>query len=85
MTLAQPSPARLRETTHPLRGYLYIATATFFWGVSAVMGRAVFTGRLLLRGHAVGSIDPLILSQSRTLYLCSFFCRFCSCQAGGDF
>ncbi len=30
------------------------------------MGRAIFTGRLLLRGHAVGSIDPLILSQSRT-------------------
>lgn len=66
MTLAQPPPARLRETTHPLRGYLYIATATLFWGVSAVMGRAVFTGRLLFRGHAVGSIDPLILSQSRT-------------------
>ncbi len=65
MTSAQPSPAP-PQTTNPFRGYLYIATATLFWGVSAVMGRAVFTGRLLLRGHAVGSIDPLILSQSRT-------------------
>ena len=30
------------------------------------MGRAAFTGRLLFHGRALGSIDPLILSQSRT-------------------
>ncbi len=54
------------KTSHPFRGYLYIAIATFCWAVSATMGRAVFTGRLLFHGHAVGSIDPLILSQSRT-------------------
>ena len=30
------------------------------------MGRAAFTGRLLFHGHAIGSIDPIILSQSRT-------------------
>lgn len=54
------------KTTHPFRGYLYIATATLFWAVSATMGRAVFTGRLLFHGSTFGSIDPLILSQSRT-------------------
>jgi drug/metabolite transporter (DMT)-like permease len=58
---------------HPLRGYLYIASATFLWGVSATLGRAAFTGRLL-RGGAVPSaatlppIDPLILSQSRVTF-----------------
>jgi len=48
-------------------GYFYIATATFFWGVSATLGRAAFTGRLF-RGGELRSIDPLILSQSRTTF-----------------
>ncbi len=26
------------------RGYLYIAAATFSWGISATLGRAAFTG-----------------------------------------
>ena len=52
--------------THPLRGYLYIAGAALFWGISATLGRAAFTGRLLPSGKALGTIDPLILSQSRT-------------------
>jgi DME family drug/metabolite transporter len=51
----------------PVRGYLYIATATFFWGVSATLGRAAFTGRLLGL-HAVSAIDPLILSQGRATF-----------------
>jgi drug/metabolite transporter (DMT)-like permease len=50
---------------HPLRGYLLIASATFLWGVSAVLGRAVFTGRLSLLGASPHAIDPLILSQTR--------------------
>jgi drug/metabolite transporter (DMT)-like permease len=50
---------------HPLRGYLYIAGAALFWGIAATLGRAAFTGRLL-PGGALRSIDPLILSQSRT-------------------
>jgi len=50
----------------PLRGYLYIAGATFLWGVAATLGRAAFTGRLLPKGGALRPIDPLILSQSRT-------------------
>lgn len=51
---------------HPVRGYLYIGTATFFWGISATLGRAVFTGRLLPGGKALRPIDALILAQSRT-------------------
>ena len=38
----------LPTNPHPARGYLFIAAATFFWGFSATMGRAVFTGKLLL-------------------------------------
>ena len=57
----------LPEQTKPFRGYLYIATATFFWGVSATLGRAAFTGRLPGL-HAVSAIDPLILSQGRATF-----------------
>jgi DME family drug/metabolite transporter len=49
----------------PLRGYFYIGSAAFLWGISATLGRAAFTGRLLPGGASFGSIDPLILSQSR--------------------
>jgi len=52
----------------PLRGYLYIASATFLWGVSAALGRAAFTGRLLPQGRALAPINPLILSQCRTTF-----------------
>jgi DME family drug/metabolite transporter len=38
------------------------------WGVSATLGRAAFTGRLLPKGQALRPIDPLILSQSRTTF-----------------
>jgi drug/metabolite transporter (DMT)-like permease len=55
------------DTRQPVRGYLYIATATFFWGVSATLGRAAFTGRLPGL-HQVSSIDPLILSQGRATF-----------------
>jgi DME family drug/metabolite transporter len=55
------------DTRKPARGYLYIATATFFWGVSATLGRAAFTGRLPGL-HAVNAIDPLILSQGRATF-----------------
>jgi len=52
-----------------LRGYLYIASAAFLWGISASLGRAAFTGRISFgSGGAVGSIDPLILSQTRTTF-----------------
>jgi len=58
----------LSTRPHPLRGYLYIAGATFLWGLSAVLGRAVFTGQWPLNGQALRPIDPLILSQSRTSF-----------------
>ena len=55
---------------HPLRGCIYIASATFLWGVAAALGRAAFTGRLLPRGQILPPIDPIILSQSRTTFSC---------------
>jgi drug/metabolite transporter, DME family len=58
----------LPSQAHPVRGYLYIAGATFLWGVSATLGRAVFTGRLPLEGQTLRPIDPLMLSQSRTTF-----------------
>jgi drug/metabolite transporter (DMT)-like permease len=47
---------------------LFIALATLLWGVSASLGRAVFTGKLPLAGEALHPIDPLILSQTRTSF-----------------
>lgn len=47
---------------------MFIAAATLLWGVSATLGRAVFTGRVSLPGEALHPIDPLILSQSRTSF-----------------
>jgi DME family drug/metabolite transporter len=47
---------------------LFIGSAAFLWGVSAVLGRAVFTGRLRLGSGMIGPVDPLILSQSRTTF-----------------
>jgi drug/metabolite transporter, DME family len=58
----------LPTRSHPLRGYFYIATAAFLWGVAATLGRAAFTGRLLPNGQSLGAIDPLILSQSRATF-----------------
>ncbi len=53
---------------HPLRGYLYIATATFLWGVGANLGRAAFTGKLAHFG-SFDAITPVILSQTRTTFV----------------
>jgi drug/metabolite transporter (DMT)-like permease len=47
---------------------LFIASAAFLWGVSAALGRAVFTGKLTLGGNILRPIDPLILSQSRATF-----------------
>jgi drug/metabolite transporter, DME family len=56
----------VKAGAHPLRGYFYIASAAFLWGISATLGRAAFTGHLLPGGASLKTIDPLILSQSRT-------------------
>jgi len=62
------STSFLAAKTHPVRGYFYIASATFLWGIAATLGRAAFTGRLLPAGAALRPIDPLILSQARTTF-----------------
>ena len=51
-----------------MRGYFFIASAALLWGVSAALGRAVFTGKLPLSGEALRPIDPIILSQTRTSF-----------------
>jgi len=58
----------LPNKSHPWRGYLYIASATFLWGIAATLGRAAFTGRLFPSKWALDAIDPLILSQSRVSF-----------------
>jgi drug/metabolite transporter (DMT)-like permease len=74
LALVYPSKIENRQSKianfhpHPVRGYFYIATATFLWGVAAAIGRAAFTGRLLPQGEVLRPIDPLILSQSRTTF-----------------
>ena len=52
---------------YPLRGYIYIAAATFLWGVGANLGRAAFTGKLAHFG-SFDAITPVILSQTRTTF-----------------
>jgi DME family drug/metabolite transporter len=52
---------------HPFKGYLYIAAAALLWGVSATLGRAAFTGRLLPHSD-IRNINPIILSQCRTSF-----------------
>jgi drug/metabolite transporter, DME family len=64
-TATAPAPASKRQSSY--RGYLYIAAATFSWGICATLGRAAFTGRLL-PGAGIQNIDPLILSQCRTTF-----------------
>lgn len=54
------------DNPHILRGYVSIAAAGLCWGISATLGRAVFTGRLLNGAGMIHPVDPLILSQART-------------------
>src|SRR5664280_624939 len=51
-----------------VKGYLCVATAALFWGISASMGRAVFTGRLKVAGRTVGYIPPIMLAQGRVTF-----------------
>ena len=48
-------------------GYFYIGLAAVFWGVSASLGRAAFTGRIL-SGSGIGDVSPIVLSQARTSF-----------------
>jgi drug/metabolite transporter, DME family len=66
-SILKPLAPDEKYQSHTVRGYLFIASATLLWGVSATLGRAVFTGRLAL-GAPAHPIDPLILSQTRTTF-----------------
>jgi len=57
----------LTTNRHALRGYIYIATAAFLWGVSANLGRGAFIGKLAQFG-SFDAITPVILSQTRTTF-----------------
>jgi drug/metabolite transporter (DMT)-like permease len=57
-----------RSLTGRMKGYLCVASAALCWGISASLGRAVFTGRLKIAGQTVGFIPPLMLTQSRTTF-----------------
>ena len=81
----------MTATRNPLRGYAYIATAAFFWGVSATLGRAAFTGNIpLWLGRSLASsfaaslrnIDPLILSQSRATLSFAILCPVMLARGG---
>ncbi len=69
------------KPSHTVRGYLFIAAATLCWAISATLGRAVFTGRLLPgTPHA---IDPLIIAQSRTTISLLMFAPVLLWRRGG--
>ncbi len=57
-----------RSSGNAWSGYLYIAAAALFWGISASLGRAAFTGRLFPGFAALAPIDPLILAQTRATF-----------------
>ncbi len=67
-TSIQQAAPGISRAGHPLRGYLFIGSATFLWGISATLGRAVFTGRLSWQGAVLRAIDPLVLSQARSTF-----------------
>ena len=65
-------PALDDDTSDPAhgssRGYFYIGAAAVFWGISASLGRAAFTGRLLPASSGIDRVGPLVLSQARTTF-----------------
>jgi drug/metabolite transporter (DMT)-like permease len=63
-----PSASTSYSRLERFQGYAFIAGAALFWGISASLGRAVFTGRLPGIFHALKPIDPLILAQSRSTF-----------------
>lgn len=56
----------MQKEHHPIRGYLLIAAASFCYGGSATLGKAVFRGMLAKRDAALPQLDPLILAQARS-------------------
>jgi len=62
------SSTRSPSPSGSYRGYIYIGAAAVFWGISASLGRAAFTGRLLPAGSGIDRVGPLVLSQARTTF-----------------
>lgn len=60
--------AEPRSLKNRAKGYLCVASAALCWGISASMGRAVFTGRLKIAGRVVGFVPPIMLAQARTTF-----------------
>ncbi|HSE50029.1 MAG TPA: DMT family transporter, partial [Terriglobales bacterium] len=61
--MTSSSPISTPSKTNTLSGYLFIAAATFFWGLSATLGKLAFTGNLVTGPTPLG---PVILAQMRT-------------------
>jgi DME family drug/metabolite transporter len=78
-----PSSLFLPARLHSARGYFAIAGATFCWGVSATLGRAAFTGRLLPGRQTLAPVDPLILSQTRVTFAFLVFLAVLLWRRGG--
>ena len=67
MTAASTVATSAPKLHSPHLGYIYIGLAAALWGVSASLGRAAFTERLL-PGSGIRNISPVILSQARTTF-----------------
>jgi drug/metabolite transporter (DMT)-like permease len=52
------------------------------WGISASLGRAVFTGRLRIGGSVVAPIDPIMLAQGRAGISCLILLVFLLSRRG---
>jgi DME family drug/metabolite transporter len=64
------SATSVNQNTTPTKaylGYLYIGLAAVLWGISASLGRAAFSDRLL-PGSGIRDVTPLVLSQARTTF-----------------
>ena len=46
----------------------FASLAAVFWGISASLGRAAFTGRLLPETSGIDRVGPVVLSQARTSF-----------------
>jgi len=53
---------------HPIKGYLYIAGAAFCWAISASLGKAVFTAKLIPNAKTLPPLGPAILAQTRVSF-----------------
>src|SRR5436190_4072266 len=65
--MASTATSRRSSSRTAYLGYIYIGLAAVLWGVSASLGRAAFTERLL-PGSGIRNVSPLILSQARTTF-----------------